>query len=401
MLAQATPSNTADPAAWGAYIAALRGSMQESWAGARGAYLTLKNVRAQLGMPFIAPPVGEGGVPDNGAWSDSLEDNMLDLQAMVKVTDDAFGDVLAQKRKLLYDAASNDWAVEGLPGDLVRVKLNQAGQLSLADATNQPIHVGGTIGLAPLLIVAGVAAAAVSGAVTFVAAAIVIKKTCETIQAIAEEKTLQTALKTQAELVQSGKATPEQAAAMTKAVYDGAAQVNESKAKVEAEKSKSTDKLGDTIKTVAYVGLGVGVIYLLAKFIPSKSAALEENPISKSSPLSRARYTMMELESRGLAKQYGLTIPEASEVYRYGIMHPSYWDKLYAWRNKHGVAHNSPLARGMMLDVVRGKDKFLENPKRLKGPSKSWFAKQQFGVLRFGTSPTKHRKKSSKRRGRA
>lgn len=342
MLAQATPSNPADPAAWGAYITALRGSLQMSWAGARGAYLTLKKVRADLGMSFIAPPVGEGGTPDNGAWSDSLEDNMLDLQAMVKVTDDAFGDVLAQKRKLLYDAASNDWAVEGLPGDLVRVKLNQAGQLSLADATNQQIHVGGTIGLAPILIAAAVGAAAISGAVTFVAAAIVIKKTCETIQAIAEEKTLQTALTKQAELVQSGKATPAEAAALTKSVFDGAASVNESKAKLEEAKSKpNADGLGNTIKTVAYVGLGIGVIYLLAKLIPSKG--LLENP-------SR--------DLRGLMKMYSLTQEEAADIAYYAKNHPRYWDDLADWRNKHGVAHNSPLARGMMLDVARGRDKF-------------------------------------------
>lgn len=267
MLGQTTPSNT-DAEAWGAYLTALRGSIQTSWAGARQAYLTLKRVREQLGFPFISPVTGgEGGLVDNGGWSDSLESNMQDLQAMVKVTDDAFGDVLAQKRKLLYDAKTNDFAVEGLPSDVVRVRLTN-GNLSLVNGQNQPIHVTGTIGLAPVILIGGVAAVALSGAVTFVAAGLVIKKTCETVQAVAEQKTLQTALTKQAELVQSGKATPEQAAAMTKSVYDGAAAVATAKAQVEAEKNKSTSDIAKTVTTLAYVGLGIGVIFLLVKLVP-------------------------------------------------------------------------------------------------------------------------------------
>lgn len=268
-LGQATP-DPQNAEAWGAYIAALRGSLQTSWARARTAYLTLKKVRADLGYPFMLSGFPEGGVgADNGAWDTSLEGNIQDLQAMVKVMDDAFGDVLAQKRKLFYVAASNDWAMEGLPGDLLRVKLNAQNQLSLVDGQGQNIHVTGTIGLAPLIVVAGVAAVAVSGAVAFAGAAYAIVKTVDAIASIAEQKTMQTAINRQAELVQSGAATAEEAAALTKSVFDGAAAVNVSKAKLEEAKNKpNTDGFGDTIKTIAYVGLGIGVVYLIAKLIP-------------------------------------------------------------------------------------------------------------------------------------
>lgn len=281
-LGQTSPSN-ADAAAWGEYLTALRSSIQTSWAGARQAYLTLKRVREQLGFPFISPVTGgEGGLVDNGGWSDSLESNMQDLQAMVKVTDDAFGDVLAQKRKLLYDAKTNDFAVEGLPSDVVRVRLTN-GNLSLVDGTGNTIHVTGTIGVAPVILIGGVAAVALSGAVTFVAAGLVIKKTCDTVQAIAEQKTMQTALTKQAELVQSGKATPEQAAAMTKSVYDGATALATAKGK--AEENSDTSKITKTVTTVALIGLGIGVIYLLAKLIPEgglkRSPAMLENPSEK------------------------------------------------------------------------------------------------------------------------
>lgn len=270
MLAQTTPSDPNNAAAWGAYLTALRGSMNQSWAGARNAYLTLKKVRQQLGFPFIGSLLtGEGGLVDSGAWDDSLEGNMQDLQAMVKVTDDAFGDVLAQKRKLFYEQKTNDFAVEGLPSDIVRVKLTD-GNLSLVNGQGQPIHVTGTIGLAPIIVGGIVAAAAISGAVTFVAAALVIKKTCDTIQAIAEQKTMQTALVKQAELVQSGKATPAEAAALTKSVYDGTAAVATAKGAAAAQANANSDvtNISKTVTTVAFIGLGIGVIYLLVKLVP-------------------------------------------------------------------------------------------------------------------------------------
>jgi hypothetical protein len=69
----------------------------------------------------------------------------------------------------------------------------------------------------------------------------------------------------QVELVRAG-ATPEQAKAATDAVLQGAAALT--KAKGEAAASKPPDDLTSTLKTVAYVGLGIAVIYAAIRLIP-------------------------------------------------------------------------------------------------------------------------------------
>ena len=239
----------------------LRGSLQTVWAGARSAYLTLKKVRADLGYSFIAPPMGEGGIPDNGAWTDSLEGNILDLQAMVKVTDDAFGDVLAQKRKLLVDVANNDYGVEGLPTDLVRVRMNQAGQLrSWMPEPNHPV--GGTID-SPDHCGRRRGRGRVVGAVTFVAAALIIKKTCDTVATIAERRRCRPRLTKQPSWCRAVRPR-RQKLLLSRGRVRRRRAARDSEGNAEAQKNQNSDvsNIPKTVTTVAFIGLGIGVIYL-------------------------------------------------------------------------------------------------------------------------------------------
>jgi len=269
-----------DLVAWEAYIKALRNSLQTSWNNARSAYLTLKSVREQLGLPFIvnpgSPEVGNApGMSTSAAWQSDLDQQAVNVMGMVTLSTNALDDAVLpagnpKKRNLVWDATRNDFGIEALPGDLLRLEARQApsGQTIpvLVDAnTNQPTNIQGTISAVPALLIA---AGVVVTVVQTIGLVLIVNAACETLQTVAEQKTLQTITEKQAELVQSGKATPEQAASMSKAVFSGAAELEKSKAAEAEAKSKPTSDITKTITTVALVALGLGVIYAVVRLVP-------------------------------------------------------------------------------------------------------------------------------------
>lgn len=259
----ATPV-TADPAAWGAYLASLRDSVQTSWSKAREAYFTLKKVREDLGLPFKASPTGESpayGMSSEAAWSDSLEQNAVDIQAMVKVCVDAANDAIAGKRKLVWNDKIGEFVIEGLSGDTYQIKRNSEGVPLLYAADGKQAHASGTIGLPQVIVGLAIGATVVQGLTIYFG----VKKLCETLENVSSDKTIRTVMETQAEMIKGG-ASPEQAKAATEAVFQGAAAVT--KAKGEAAANKPPDDWASTLKTLGYLAFGAAVIYAIIRLVP-------------------------------------------------------------------------------------------------------------------------------------
>jgi hypothetical protein len=102
------------------------------------------------------------------------------------------------------------------------------------------------------------------------------------LESIMKEKTTQTIAKRNAELIASGKATPEQAAALTKA--EGAAAADLAKARAEEKNAgDGPEKWSPLVKTVVWGGVAIMGLWIAAKLIPSRSSggALATNPIKK------------------------------------------------------------------------------------------------------------------------
>lgn len=247
--------------AWIDYLKAVRDDLNLSWEEAKSAYLTLRRVREMLGMPFMSGG-GEGpkGSPD--AWSPQLEQLIIDTQAFVTFMNTWADQAIAGERKIAYDPGKGLY-LELLPTDKEKIVEDANQMVSLVDATTgDPIDITGTVGVAP-----AVAWAAVAGtAVIAVASYFTVKVACETLESMAEQKTMRTIADKQAALVAAGQATPEQAQKMTDAIYDGAKELTRAKAEVKKEDAQSG--LSSTIVTVGYIALGVAGIYLLSRVIP-------------------------------------------------------------------------------------------------------------------------------------
>lgn len=259
------PPKGGDPNAWGAYVAALRDKVAGKKSDVVQAYNTLKKVREQVGLPFMGGAAGEGGAPDTGAWAPDLEQQAVDIMAMGTLCVSALGDVLAKKRRLMWDDMRNDFAVEGLPGDVVRLQVDGANNPVLVDSSGQVTHVTGQVG-EPVTLIFGVAVAL--AVIQTVALVVIVWKALDALETVVVQKTERTAAETAkkyADLVEQGKLTPAQAKGLTDAVYTGAKGLRE-----EERKKKDVDKdWQDTLKTLGYVALGVGILYVIVKYIPA------------------------------------------------------------------------------------------------------------------------------------
>lgn len=255
-----------DLAAWEAYLKALRDQLQGDWARAKTAYLALKKVREGLGLPFIDDSiVAETGSHPPGAWTSNEQTQVEDLQAMTTLIVKAFDDVIAGKRKLQWDQKGGFFTIEALPDDLLRLELSANGVPVLVDTkTGQATHVPGSVGIPNFVWVATAATSVLALPAYFVVDAAV-----NTLTDVAEQRTLQVIANRQFDCVQSGKCTPAEAAALTKAVFDGASGVREAKAKQAAAEGKPTSDLADTAKTLGWVALGLGVLYAVVRLIPA------------------------------------------------------------------------------------------------------------------------------------
>lgn len=265
----------ADPAAWGQYVAGLRDAVATAKSSAVAAYNTLKQVRTNLGLPFYATVSGEK--IEEGGWSEDLDQQAVDATAMANLLTAAADDVLAGKRKLLWDDKVQDFAIEGFPSDTLRLQKNASGDPILVDASGNTQHVKGQVGIAPVILFGAVVVLALVQALVIY---LVVKKALETLQIIAEQKTQRTlaeAAKKHADLVASGKATPDEAANLNKSIYSGATELQKAQTQ---SKAPQDDQFQQTVRTLGYIALGLGVLYVIVRLVPTPAGrgAMALNP---------------------------------------------------------------------------------------------------------------------------
>lgn len=294
-------STEADAQAWSAYVSAANADVQAAWAAAKTSYLTLKSVRAKLGLPFITSTSGEGGGGDTGGWSDDLDVQAKDLQAMAKVLDDAAKDAASGKRKMNFDPKTGTLSIGGLSSDVVRIEADANGVPVLVNvASGYPIHVDGAIGAVPVLLV-GAAAAGV--AVQSVGLYLLAKQAMRTLETVSEHKTMRTLSNNQTEQIKDG-ATPAEAKANTDAIYQGAVALN----KAQAEKAKAgndeTNKLADTAVKIGYLALIGGALYIAAGVI----SRLPTESFTRRAPAHLLLNPRMRMPQRG----YGYVTPASN-----------------------------------------------------------------------------------------
>lgn len=284
-----------DASAWAAYVAAANADVQAAWGAAKNSYLVLKKVREKLGLPFITSAGGEGA--DTGGWSEDLDVQAKDLQAMAKVLDDAAKDVASGKRKLYFDPKTKTLAIEGKPDDILQLVQDANGvPVLVSTKTGYPIHVGGTIGIPPLII-----AAAAGGVVQTVGLYLLAKQAMRTFETVGQQKTMRTISDNQTKQIEKG-ATPAEAKANTDAIYQGATALT----KAETEKTKAsggeTDKLADTVVKIGYLALIGGVIYVAA-------GVISRMPTAAFTPAhARLQLNPMKMPQRG----YGYVTPASN-----------------------------------------------------------------------------------------
>lgn len=275
----ADPTPSFDPA-MGEYLTALRGQAKASWSRAEAAYLTLKKVREQLGLPFIDD--GSAGTPEggsaanHGAWTSDLDANAQDLHAMSVVIDNALADAVAGKRQVSYDDKGNT-VIAALPSDVVVIAQDSQGvpylmQGPAAANPGQPAgHAQAPIGVGvPGIVWAGVATVGFS--VLALPAYFIWDAATNGLVDVAQQKTMKTMTEEGYKCINSGKCTPEQVANINKSISDGAADVNQSRANVEAAKNKPTEDFMKAITTLGYIALGVGILYVIVRYLPAPSA---------------------------------------------------------------------------------------------------------------------------------
>lgn len=271
-----------DMAAWEVYFENLRNSTVRSWNEARGAYLSLKKIKDTFGEPFIIP-VGEGD-PGTGI-SSTRNQEYLDLAATNDYLARLMDDVLAGKRRVFYVAAQNDFAIEMLDTDTAKLDLRDNRTVLVDRDTGQPVPVEGSLGIAPVIwggIVAGVSVAAMT------AYYFINESNNQQAKVELEENTKRAIANKQAELVSSGKATPEQAKQMTDSIYVGAKDLELAKAQTEKAKKNGGEGIQETIKTAMWIGLGIGALYFLARVIPAVTGAAEKTVEDRRRPLLTA-----------------------------------------------------------------------------------------------------------------
>lgn len=255
-----------DQKAWVAYLRSLRDGVSQSWNRARAAYLALERTRAALKLPLIARP-GEAASP--GALSVGEQQNFFDAGALAHLLVTWMDEAIAGKRQVGWDAG-DALVVEGLPGDAVRVVVEADRPRIVSASTGQPVPVTPVDGTVPdklgyvVPIVIGVVAVAAS-------AYFIVDKICDSQVEVAKTRTMETISTNQTALIAAGKATPEQMKEQTDALYGGAASVE--KAKGEAKAAENESGLQKTVRTLAWVALGVGTIYLASQVIKTTSPA--------------------------------------------------------------------------------------------------------------------------------
>lgn len=282
-------AETPELAAWATYLKALRANIVDSWARAVSAYNGLKKARADLGLDFMLLPGGESAAPamsSASAWAPDLEQQASNLMSMVQLIVNAIDDVLANKRKLMWDQNAGEFLIEALPTDVLRLEI-QNGVPVLVDAKSPVgspgINVSVDKGIATVGVPPIVWFATATTSVLALPAYFLVEKAVDNMTNVAEQKTMRTIAEKSYDCVKNKNCTPEEAAKINTSIYSGASGVHESKAKEAAAKAKPTTDITKAITTVALVGLGIAVIYAVVRLAPAPrtralaTARLDEN----------------------------------------------------------------------------------------------------------------------------
>lgn len=217
----------AEAAGWIQQVTIGSASLAAAAARLRGQYTAYQAVRQDLGIaPFDSVPTGENAPPaslsninyygQSGVWTAAAETDQAKLLAAADFLSGCLADGADGGRTLTFDPTAQDVFVGSLPGDPYRVLLQvpAGGTTPVPTVLDAQGAVEGTLGILQFLIGAAVVA------VVSLAAAYAVGKICDYLAQKHHDESLALISTNQANLIESGKATPEQAQALSTAMTD-------------------------------------------------------------------------------------------------------------------------------------------------------------------------------------
>jgi hypothetical protein len=253
-----------DVKSWAQYFTGVRNQLKDSLDDMLAAYRTFKKIRESFGLPVVGTS-GEARLRA-GSLNDSQYQQMLELASMGDIGIKALDDAIANKRKVGYDRAADNFQIERLPNDATRIEIQNGRPTLISNQTNQPTEITGTLGLAPIVWIG----LGIAGVIVTVGTLYTVNTAMQTATTMVQEQTRKTIALKSMELVEKGKATPAEAKQLQTATYEAAADLEAAKGNA-AAKTGLTPETNKTIRTVALVALGIGAIYLVSKFVPNRS----------------------------------------------------------------------------------------------------------------------------------
>lgn len=245
--------------AWLQQVAIGRDSLRASTASLRTAYAGYQAVRADLGMSaFDALPTGDASPPGGlsnlnyygqaGVWTAAAEADQAKLLSASDFMAQCLDDAINGARTLNFD--QGDVFVGALPGDPYRVLLQvpAGGTGAVPTVLDAQGQVEGTLGFVQFLVGAAVLA------VVSLATAYAVGKLSDYLGQKHHDESLATISTNQTQLVASGKATPEQAAMLNKAMTDLAA------ASIVPSTTPSFLSGFGGVATIGVLGIAIGVV---------------------------------------------------------------------------------------------------------------------------------------------
>jgi hypothetical protein len=228
--AGATSMTDAQTSGWLGILAQAKDKLDASVAALLLSSGQLDAVRSDLGMPQSDPtPPPEAGAPTNPilayganfAWTAEAQNAQAKLVQTALFASGVMADAIAGARALYWD--KGDLYVGSLPGDPYGVLMKPSG--SAAGAPLVPTYIdlssgssNGQVGFGVAPIVIGLAIGAV--VVLSIASAYAVTKICDYLAGAHRDDAVSKVAAGQQALVAGGHATPEQAAAMTRALAD-------------------------------------------------------------------------------------------------------------------------------------------------------------------------------------
>lgn len=194
-----------DGEAWSAYFKSRAASLNLAWTLAKAAYKSFRQVRVDLQLPIIDDSDGQ-------AWSSSLLQGAADLEAMVKLLLSVSSDVISGRRGVAWIAEKQDFYIEKLPSDDIRIGLDDKGTPVLISTKTGQVTQAATTLAAP---------ADESLYVASLRSFLLVEAACGSLRSFAEEKTLSTLGAYRQKLIDQGsEASAEQGKLLVHAIED-------------------------------------------------------------------------------------------------------------------------------------------------------------------------------------